>query len=1277
MKLKKAVVFLAIPILALAVGVLSWFWLLHSEPGARWVFSRVESTMAGSLGASSVSGDLGSGLNINGLWFDNGNTRGEADRATIAVNINLLPPAVGLKILHVDDVVIRELREPPEESGQQAQVQDILQSLSLPIPVWFKDIRLNGLEYHALAAEQSHTAESIRISGSWHREVKLDQVSVTAVDQNLDLTGELGFSAPYPLDVELQATGDVEIKGTVKGNLESSEVHLSSQKPELQIDGTLEQLLLTPSWNLVITSSGVQWPMDAAVPDVILTGVDARSIGEWPNYNLELTGELELDGLGASRLTLAGEGSTVGFTARELTLTGPELGLRATGRVSLEDELELAVDVVLEYLEPGYWLEEWPRDQPVSGVFAAEWGGDEVMVSTLKLTVAETPMSIEGRGSIDIQEGSVDGELNWNDVTWPPASPDPVIASKKGAFLLSGTTSDWKLDGSLFVKTGEYPEGQLKLGGTGNGESLDITLHEGSVLGGTLAGRVDWNWTDKQPFNAQLSIQQIDTQALNADYPAVLNSRLTASGDLEPFRLQVDFQELSGTFLERPFNGGGGFYIEQGRVFADGLLLKSGESSLALSGSLYDTNGMTFAANINSLADISSDLNGTIAAEGVLSLNPDTPGLSAMISGQQLEIGGIEIGQIETRKPVATGFESGQEFIFTGLVAGDQPIDSVAIRLAGDTPLQKLAVSAIVEGANIDMVLDGSVNDWQNPFTSGWSGKLSELQFGHLPEFQLSLEQPAGLELHPTRFSLEASCLSGTREARLCLESAWEASGNLSLSAELAAIPVALLELFTDTELKFTQILSGAINWSQSVNGDRTGSAQIKMSPGTITGIDDEVPPFNTGPGLFAFDLAGGQLRQGNLDLIFPGLGDVDIDFGIPDIKPGLRSPIRGQARIDLADISSLAVLFPIFDTFEGLLDVDMALSGTLADPAFNGKVAFQNGQVANSGSGFSFSEINITGNVIETDRSELKGSFLAGEGKGEILTTINFADILSPAINLSLKGTSLTLIDVPELNLVADPDIDVSWLDKTLEIKGRLLIPSARLAPSFIPASTVRQSEDLVIVTGELPAPEKGFLEENAVKVRGNLDVELGENILIDLDVAEISATGRTAFKWNDNLIPIATGHFDLSGDIQAYGQFLRITQGRIGYPGTPADNPHLNIRAEREIFGNVQIRRAGLMVAGTLNRMVIEPYTVPMTTRERAQTLLVTGSDFNYEQGVGAVDVGMYVLPRLYVSYGIGVFEDGNVLKLRYDLGRGFGIRATSGQRESGMDISYTIER
>src|SRR5690606_38305037 len=112
-------------------------------------------------------------------------------------------------------------------------------------------------------------------------------------------------------------------------------------------------------------------------------------------------------------------------------------------------------------------------------------------------------------------------------------------------------------------------------------------------------------------------------------------------------------------------------------------------------------------------------------------------------------------------------------------------------------------------------------------------------------------------------------------------------------------------------------------------------------------------------------------------------------------------------------------------------------------------------------------------------------------------------------------------------------------------------------------------------------------------------------------------------------------------------------------------------------EIFGNTQIKRAGVRVSGTLKRPSLDPYTDPMSNRERALALLLTGSDFDYEQGVGAVEVGMYIAPKLFISYGIGLFEDQNVISARYDLGKGFGVKATSGQRETGVDISYTVEQ
>ena len=65
----------------------------------------------------------------------------------------------------------------------------------------------------------------------------------------------------------------------------------------------------------------------------------------------------------------------------------------------------------------------------------------------------------------------------------------------------------------------------------------------------------------------------------------------------------------------------------------------------------------------------------------------------------------------------------------------------------------------------------------------------------------------------------------------------------------------------------------------------------------------------------------------------------------------------------------------------------------------------------------------------------------------------------------------------------------------------------------------------------------------------------------------------GKSNFIWNNSLLPVGDGNFLVSGEIYAYGQLLKISQGRVSFPRVPADNPHLNIKAEREIFGNSRI--------------------------------------------------------------------------------------------------------
>jgi hypothetical protein len=85
-----------------------------------------------------------------------------------------------------------------------------------------------------------------------------------------------------------------------------------------------------------------------------------------------------------------------------------------------------------------------------------------------------------------------------------------------------------------------------------------------------------------------------------------------------------------------------------------------------------------------------------------------------------------------------------------------------------------------------------------------------------------------------------------------------------------------------------------------------------------------------------------------------------------------------------------------------------------------------------------------------------------------------------------------------------------------------------------------------------------------------GELDVVLGNSVIINLERGRAAVTGGVKFNWQGDAIPIANGRYDIAGSVQAFGQVLDITAGAVRFPNVPADSPFIRVRAEREIYGN-----------------------------------------------------------------------------------------------------------
>ncbi|HSM29906.1 MAG TPA: translocation/assembly module TamB domain-containing protein, partial [Woeseiaceae bacterium] len=566
------------------------------------------------------------------------------------------------------------------------------------------------------------------------------------------------------------------------------------------------------------------------------------------------------------------------------------------------------------------------------------------------------------------------------------------------------------------------------------------------------------------------------------------------------------------------------------------------------------------------------------------------------------------------------------------------------------------------DGLQTMLALNGTIDDWKAP--GKWTGQVLKLQLQHT-DFSAGLSNPAAIVVTAQSASIDDLCIANERGSSFCANGSWARSTGARLSASLSSVPASLINAFAQTGFEFNQMLTGEMDWRMAKNGRSSGWADISMSSGAIASAVRPDLKLETGEANLRFRIASNSLRSGVLDVPLPGLGQIAARFDVLDVAGRGPGTLQGRIDVDVSDVGFVEAVIPALDDVRGRLAADFFLSGPISQPVVTGNVSLDDGAVSYLPIGLELTQVSLDGKLGEAGDIEMTGSFVAGDGRGQIRTRTKNLQAARSGLQIELQGENLTLIDVPDLRAVADTDVTVGFDGETLQLDGKVDVPYARIKPQNIGINRVSESNDVVIVNGELPEGPEAGKSDTDILFNGAIELSLGKDVVVDLDVADATLSGSAVFTWNGPPMPTANGRYVLNGEILAYGQKLEISEGAIRFPNVPASNPNLRIRAEREIFGNTQVRSAGVLVSGSASRPTIEAYTTPMTTEERALTLLVTGSEFDYEKGVGAFDFGTYIAPRVYASYGIGLFDQENVIRVRYDLTEGFGLTLTSGAR------------
>jgi len=424
---------------------------------------------------------------------------------------------------------------------------------------------------------------------------------------------------------------------------------------------------------------------------------------------------------------------------------------------------------------------------------------------------------------------------------------------------------------------------------------------------------------------------------------------------------------------------------------------------------------------------------------------------------------------------------------------------------------------------------------------------------------------------------------------------------------------------------------------------------------------------------------------------------------------PATSWPAQGRLALSLADLSVYDALVPELGSLSGNLSTSLELTGSLDEPLTSGNLTLKNMETYLPELGTRISDISLD---LQANRQTtlVKARALVGDGTVEIDGNVNLLRG-EPEASFHLTGENLTVLDNPKIYLQASPDLTLGLSGDLLRISGKLRVPVARIQPVNL-VNAVRSSPDAVVLD------DSGTQRESRgkVKARVNILVELGDKVSFDGYGLNADFAGSLRVRNMTGKLTTARGELNvLNGKYKLYGMELGVERGQLLFAGGPIDTPGLNIRASRHT-DNV---RVGVDIGGTLLEPTLSLFSSPVMPQSEIIAYLLTGKPMadmdaasgqkasamgdafalaggnlltgeigsrvgldelslssDGETGDEELVLGKYLSPKLYVSYGIGLYEAINTVRVRYQLNERLSVRSEYGVAQS-IDLLWSEER
>lgn len=929
----------------------------------------------------------------------------------------------------------------------------------------------------------------------------------------------------------------------------------------------------------------------------------------------------------------------------------------------------------------------------------------------LELTI-DGPASLAARGQLD----SLDRLLPFSltvDMDWPeqlvlaeqfavPEQFSQVALRGPLVFAASGTLAEQVFQLEMRPEVPGYEQFNLHVAGRHQPELLTLEdLHiEDAPGANTLWGAGELRYGKQLQWSLALESSGLELSPLNENLRGRLQGQLQLDGRVagSDWELALTDVSLEGEVNKLParINGFAGLDSDL-RLLPSQLAADLNGAILLLESASGETGGGRLELAVDELARWLPGGRGTLALQVLLSEGWQEFALDGSLQGlrwQGVEADSGTISGEYNDKAQRFGLDLKlADITFNGL-----DLENIHLGARGDSARQVFSLGSKGE-LDGELLITGSGDR-----VSGWSGQLAATSL-QTPEGTWHLGEPVAVNFQPEPVGLmvAAHCWH-YQQSRVCpgeLVLAEQGSASVELAGGLAILSAFLPEYLAVTgELDVNLNADWAPGKAVALSGDVQGKDFVitryfgSGESGSARWDSLEATLVNSEQGLeLNSDLLALDGRHARLALQLPA---------------DRSRPLAGTLNMEGLQMGTLAPFFPNLATLEGELTGELQLAGTLAQPLATGSLQFSGGRIALLGNPTELQDLELLLRA-DGDRMTIGGRGLLGGGelniKGVLLTRPEWR------LELALAGGKHELFIPPYTRMLVSEQLQLAISGNQLDLDGDITVHEGTLEHERLPEGSVGLSGDVV----EVDIHGNAISETGQFLTRMNVKLQLEDRFKITGDMVDATLGGNLQLLQKPGKPLQVFGNLNvIGGEVRAYQQYLRIQRGTISFTGIPT-NPELDVRAQREI--SVEKVIVGLQVQGTLEQPRLDVYSDPVMSQANTMSYLIRGraldtgagsdgavmalslgtglvnqsqlvAELNRIPGISnlafgaegnaddaAATLGGYVGERLYLSYGLGIYEPINVLTARLYLQTRLWLEVVS-RLENSVDLYYSFD-